>query len=254
MNKTEQLITHLVAHRGDMTRYPENTLLALSNALQLGAHIEFDLQLNATGDFVVIHDDNFKRTAGIDVSVLESRTEDLNSISVHQPNFHLQKYFPQPVPLLDDVLNLLSLYPQVKAFVEIKEESLHYRGVDATMKPLLEKLALYSEQCILISFNFDAIAYTKKHSNLPVGWVLKRYNSIYLKWAKQLQPDYLICNQRKLPFFKQPWSGDWQWMLYDILKPMKAVNYIQQGIVFIETGDIEGMARSLLHPKQARSI
>ena len=255
LSDNSTLISHLVAHRGDMTRYPENTLLALHSALQSGAHIEFDLQMNATGDFVVIHDDNFKRTAGINVSVLESRSEDLSSISVHQPSLFLQNFFPQPVPMLADVLKLLASYPQAKAFVEIKEESLFYRGIDTTMKPLLEQLAPYSQQCVLISFNFNAIAYTKRYSDLSVGWVLKKYNKTHLKWALQLQPDFLICNQHKLLFKQthrqQPWQGDWQWMLYDILDVEKAITYIKQGISLIETGDIQPMVQAL-QQKEAR--
>ena len=239
------ILSKLVAHRGDMTRYPENTLLALSNALQLGAHIEFDLQMNADHDFIVIHDENFKRTADINIHALESRTNDLSSISVHQPDFFLQQYFPQPVPLLEDVLNMLSRYPEAKAFIEIKTESLYYRGVDSTMQPLLKKLKPYTAQCILISFDFDAIAYAKIYSNLSVGWVLKKYNPSYLKWAKQLQPDYLICNQRKIPVDNALWTGNWQWMLYGILDSKKALQYIQQGVSYIETGDIEGIIRSL---------
>ncbi len=239
------ILPNLVAHRGDMTRYPENTLLALTHALQLGANIEFDLQMNADQDFIVIHDANFKRTSGINGSVLESRTKDLNAISVHQPNFYLQQFFPQPAPKLDEVLKLLSHYPEAQAFVEIKKESLSYRGIDTTMKPLLQKLKPYSQQCILISFDFDAIAYAKEYSDLLVGWVLKKYNPSYLKWAKQLQPDYLICNQRKIPRKGKLWAGSWQWMLYDILDSNKALKYTQREIAYIETGDIEGMIKSL---------
>ena len=236
-------LPNLVAHRGDMTHYPENTHLALSNALRLGANIEFDLQMNADQDFVVIHDANFKRTSGIDRLVKESTTNDLNTISVHQPQAFLQRFFPQPVPLLKEILALLPYYPNAKAFVEIKEESLNNSGIDSVMKPLLKILTPYSVQCVLISFNFNAISYTKRYSQLSTGWVLKTYNRASLRYAKQLQPDYLICNYQKIPETLHRLSS--QWMLYDIKDHNEAAFYIEQGVNFIETGDIEGMVKAI---------
>ena len=233
---------NLVAHRGDMTHFPENTMLALENALQLGVrYIEFDLQMNADNDFVVIHDASFKRTSGIDVSVLECFTKDLVSISVHQPDLYLQQFFPQRVPLLDDVMRLLSLYPQAKAFVEIKIESVDYWGADHVMDHLMKKLEPYGDRCILISFDYHIIALAKKKSQLTLGWVVKKYNESHHKWADQLQADFLICNKRKIPSSGELWAGGWHWMLYDINDYDKAIEYTQRGISFIETGDITRM-------------
>jgi len=238
---------NLVAHRGDMTHYPENTMLALENALQLGArYIEFDLQMNADNDFVAIHDASFQRTSGIDVSVLECFTKDLVSISVHQPDLYLQQFFPQRVPLLEDVMKLLSLYPKAKAFIEIKAESIDYWGTDYVMEHLINKLKPYTDSCILISFDYDILALIQKQSQLSLGWVLKKYDESYHKWAKQLQPDFLICNQRKIPLSGQLWAGDWQWMLYDIVDYDKAIKFKKRGITFIETGDITRMMKSVV--------
>ena len=235
---------NLIAHRGDMTHYPENTMLALENALQLGArYIEFDLQMNVDNDFVVIHDDSFQRTSGIDVSVLECFTKDLVSISVHQPDLYLQQFFPQRVPLLEDVMKLLSLYPQAKAFVEIKRESVNYWGADHIIKYLMKKLELYSDRCILISFDYDTLALIQKQSQLTLGWVLEKYDDSHQKQANQLQTDILICDQLMIPSSGELWSGAWQWMLYDIVDYDKAVEYAKRGITFIETGDITRMMK-----------
>ena len=60
----EQRIPALVAQRGYMHTYPENTWLGLEAALKAGAcWIEFDLQMCADGRFVLLHDADFKRTA-----------------------------------------------------------------------------------------------------------------------------------------------------------------------------------------------
>ncbi|MDQ1363614.1 MAG: glycerophosphoryl diester phosphodiesterase, partial [Pseudomonadota bacterium] len=63
-------IPNLVAHRGYMERYPENTLVGLEAALQCGAgYIEFDVQCAADGTLVVIHDTELTRTCGVNGNI-----------------------------------------------------------------------------------------------------------------------------------------------------------------------------------------
>lgn len=245
---------HLVAHRGDMTHYPENTLVALDTVLQLGAcYVEFDLQMNRDGDFIVIHDDNFLRTAGIKQSVLETATAVAKKISVHEPGKYQDRFNPEHPPLLEDVLKLLSKHPKSQAFVEIKQESLKRWGMDKVMHLLLERLKTNHSQCILISYDYGALCYTRKHSKLPIGWVIKKYNDKHLIKAQQLEPDYLICNYRKTPDTTTLWQGRWEWFLYDILQRDIAISFEKRGIKFIETGDITALMKSLPSAKRCKN-
>src|SRR5205085_1804677 len=55
----------VVAHRGDPSASPENTLAAFEDALAAGADaVEFDVRLSADGFPVVIHDAFVDRTTG----------------------------------------------------------------------------------------------------------------------------------------------------------------------------------------------
>ncbi|MEA9987149.1 glycerophosphodiester phosphodiesterase [Subtercola sp. RTI3] len=57
------IATRVIAHRGDSSEAPENTVPSFDAALQAGADaIEVDLQLTADGVVVVIHDDLLDRT------------------------------------------------------------------------------------------------------------------------------------------------------------------------------------------------
>ena len=52
-----------MAHRGNRTLFPENTLAAFTQAFRDGADIlETDLHLSAEGDFICIHDATVDRT------------------------------------------------------------------------------------------------------------------------------------------------------------------------------------------------
>lgn len=244
------MIPRLVAHRGDMRRYPENSLPGLEAALRAGAcAIEFDLQMSADGHLVVVHDSDFQRTAGRPLSVFEADRQALASVSVHEPARFGDTFAPLAVPLLDEVLALLSRCPRASAFVEIKTQSLRHWGVAPVMDALLNSLEPCRRQCVVISFHFDALAYARRHGDVPLGWVIPRFDAHGRQRASALRPDYLIGNYRKIPSAERPWPGDWTWMLYDIDDPALALHYAGQGVELIETGNISAL---LQHPLLAR--
>ena len=52
----------IIAHRGGTTQYPENSLAAIANAINLGVDaIEIDIRLCKDSTSVVCHDDNIDR-------------------------------------------------------------------------------------------------------------------------------------------------------------------------------------------------
>ena len=240
------MIPVLVAHRGYMEKYPENSLSSIEAALEAGAcMIEFDLQMDADGRLMLLHDDNFKRTAGIASGIF--RQQDYVQISVHEPQRLGDAFKPEPVPALEQVLHLLLRYPQATAFVEIKDESLQQWGMERVMDRLLSCLDQAKHQCVIISDNLDALIYAGNQSDYPTGWVIHRYDAAHQKLADRHAPDYLICNYKRIT--GELWPGSWQWMLYDISDPDLALRWADKGAGLIETRDIGGM---LQHPLLVR--
>lgn len=245
-------IPRLVAHRGFMNRYPENTRRGLRAALESGAcYIEFDIQMNADGDFIVIHDDNFKRTAGLEKSVFSTSTSDCMKTSVHEPDRLDEQFYPEPVSRLTDILDLIECFPEATALVEIKVESLQHWGVSRVMDKLLGVIGEHAGHCMVISFADIAIDYTRQKSELETGWVLHKYDQAHYQRALSLQADLLICNYRKIPQGEAPWGDFKRWMLYDISDPELALHYGNQGVELIETADIGGMLENTLLKKMA---
>lgn len=239
-------IPYLVAHRGQMEHYPENTLLSLEAALQCGAtYIEFDVQCSADGKFIIIHDTELERTTGIKGNVFEMSYDELKNIRAHEPERFSLAFFNQHIPSLNDIIRLLQKYPKANAFVEIKEETLNQFGIENIIPTLLKELDIVHNQCTIISFDYDAICYVKNNSDYSTGWVLHKYNEDSRKKSESLKPDYLIINHRKLPENKEPWKNSWHWMVYDITDPELAMHYSSFNIPLIETRDICNM---LEHP------
>ena len=77
-------MNRLIAHRGDMSTYPENSMLAFKSAVEMGfTHVELDIQLSKDLVPIVIHDDNLKRTTGIDKNVRDLTADEINAIYVN---------------------------------------------------------------------------------------------------------------------------------------------------------------------------
>jgi glycerophosphoryl diester phosphodiesterase len=245
-------IPYLVAHRGLMESYPENTLVSLESALLSGAaYIEFDVQCTADGQLVVFHDTELLRTTGIQGNLFEMTYDELKNIRAHEPDRFSLAFFNQHIPLLSDVVQLLQSHPQATAFVEIKEETLKQYGTDQIMPDLLKTLDIIHSQCVIISYDKSAVEYSKNNSDFLTGWILHNYDDINHATAKKLKPDYLIVNHRKIPKNADPWPGSWHWMVYDITDPELALHYASHNIPLIETRDV---SRMLEHPILALNL
>ncbi len=235
-------IPDLVAHRGYMELYPENTLAALEAALQAGAcYIEFDVQMTADKKFIVMHDDNFNRTAGINKNVFNMTLAQARAISVHEPERLGDQFSGTNAPSLEQAIGLIQKYPKARAFVEIKDESLEQWGIEYIVDRLLAAIGPYANQCILISFNSDAIKYATGQSDVLTGWVLTKFDDKHKSMADAICPNYLLCNYRKISDQQKLWTGNWQWLLYDITDPELALNWNERGAGLIETRDVGSM-------------
>jgi glycerophosphoryl diester phosphodiesterase len=245
MSTSLQPTTRLIAHRGNAFEFPENTLPALQSALELGVHrIEFDVHLSADGIPVVMHDDRLNRCAGLDLDALAMRWDELKTISVHEPSRLGERFVGTTIPSLAEVVNLLKQSPKATAFVEIKRASLRRFGTDAVVRRVCEQLQTVANQVVVISFDLDAVLQVKLNYALPIGWVLSEYSAEAKHLAETHSPNFLFCNQDKLPNDHSIlWPGVWRWAIYEVTNLQEANALIARGARLLETMQV----RSLLH-------
>ena len=229
----------IVAHRGDITNFPENSYAGIESALRAGAlFIEFDIQMNADKSLVVIHDTDFKRTANNPAYLFEIGDAETRTLSAHEPHRFGERHNPTQVCYLEEILELISHYPKAQALIEVKRESIWQWGLDFYMKKLMKALKDYEPQSIIISFGLDVLEYTKKHSKLATGFVFYDYQTSNLDIAKALKPEFMICSHTVLPEEKL-WKGSWKWIIYSINNITDATEILNRDHVdMIETDDI----------------
>lgn len=245
-------IPTLIAHRGYSSRYPENTLASFEAALDAGAgYLEFDLQMIADDDFILLHDADLQRSSGVKKSIFSLTSSTVRHFQADYYPVFKSQFSATKIPLLAHVISLFKQFPKAILFIEIKEDCLQEFGVEHVMKALLKRLTDLPNRFYIISFSYEAIAYTKQHSDYQTGYVLHKYDEHHRVRATELAPDLLFCNYRKLPALNSDgllpdhalWPGDWLWGLYLIDNIELALQYANSGITFIETDHIG----SLIH-------
>ena len=109
--------TLIIGHRGASREAPENTLASFRLAFEQGADgIEADFRLTRDGEIVCLHDDSTGRTAGVDLRVEESSSEDLRRLEVG--GWKGERWRGERIPSLKQVL--LALPAGKRLFIELK--------------------------------------------------------------------------------------------------------------------------------------
>lgn len=229
----------LIAHRGDMTTYPENSLLALRKAAELGfSYLELDIQFSKDVTPFVIHDENLVRTTGINKNIYETTTKELLSHSLLSPLDDNESKALLSLATLEKTIEELNNLPEITLFVEIKRQALDYLDLETVANKVLENLEYAKFKFVIISFVKEIIEYIQQKEKYATGWVVRKYDQVNQTIANDMQPDYLFCNVKKVNKPSELWQGSWKWALYDIKNPTFAYELLEQGVDLIETGDI----------------
>jgi len=192
---------------------------------------------------VVFHDDELHRTTGVRARIYQRTAAELAPLRASETQRFGQQFSDEPIPTLDDVLQLLTQWPNATAFVEIKQETVAHFGTEAVARRMMAALAAHQHNCILISFDVGVLQAARNAGMQRIGWVLSKWNNAAHQQAEQLAPDVLFCNCKKISKRKVLWPGVWSWALYDIVDPAVALRWFARGAQLIETWDVVAMLR-----------
>ena len=146
----------VAAHRGSEKRAPENTMEAISLAIEEGAdYVEIDVRLTKDGFVILSHDESLKRTTGVDVKVSDLTYAEILSYDVSGA-FH-DKYGPVRVPTLEHVIDLTR--GKTTLIIELKPNEKDAGIAEATME-IIERKEMVGK-CLIQSFDYDCLKTVK---------------------------------------------------------------------------------------------
>ena len=130
----------------------------------------------------------------------------------------------------------------VTAFVELKQESITFHGLERCVKALCESCDSALNQCIFISFNPDAVKFAQECGFQETGWIVLIYDEVAEKISRELSPEYLFADVEIIPEDDSKlWEGNWEWVVYEITSLELASKLIERGVKLIETKEVGKM-------------
>lgn len=171
----------IIGHRGAAHYEPENTLLSISKAIELGVDaVEIDVHLSKDNELVVIHDETLERTTNGFGKVNETNFSALRNLNAGKG---------EKIPYLQEVINQTK--DKVKLIIELKAQKTEKKVVE-----LIKKNKLH-DKCYVISFWHNMVKKVKtldpniKTGVLFVGHPVKPY-----RLAKDAKADGLFLNYK----------------------------------------------------------
>jgi glycerophosphoryl diester phosphodiesterase len=237
-------LPEIIAHRGNAIEFPENTLQSLASAVELGVrHVEFDVQLTADKVPVVVHDADLVRVGGRPDRVNEMTWADLAETPVGEiARFGNRFAFTYP-PSLAQVIDALTSWEGVTAYVEIKRESLRRFGRETVLQRISQVVKPALDRCVLISFDLPSLRIMRLMTGARIGWVISEYDDAAMKEAQSVAPEFLFANVARLPAGLGALSpGPWAWALYEVRDLRTARQCQSLGARYVETMAVRALS------------
>ena len=160
MLNTDYGVSMIMAHRGYSAQAPENTLPAFQMCLDNRfAAAELDVQMLADGTIVVLHDDNIKRTTGVNKNVWEVTYDEIKNLD--NGSFFDKSFSGTTIPTLDEVLRLAgSGNDKLYLNIEIKRNG-HDDGIVEKVVEIIRNNN-YMDYCDVTSQDYETLEDVRK--------------------------------------------------------------------------------------------
>lgn len=177
------------AHRGASSLAPENTLTAVTKAVEVGADgSEIDVHLTKDGEVVLLHDSSLKRTAGDPGAVWDYTLQELAGFEVGA--WFRDEFRGEPIPTLTQVIGVAKgkILLNIEIKVSSEEPELAQKVVDIIHKEKIRK------KCLITSFDRKSVESVKEiDPRIKTGFI---FSQDYPEDVFEGSWDVLSCNLR----------------------------------------------------------
>ena len=235
----------VLGHRGACADAPENTLAAFRLAMLQGADgVELDVWRCATGEVVVIHDEDARRTAGAPLQISAAPLAELRALDAGA--WKGAAFAGERIPLLAEVLEAL---PAAVVNVELKSRG-RDPGLAAAVATIIRE-ARAERRVVVSSFDYRLVAaFRSAAPELPVGLLFEGGHPWRLRTAlatarlrpASLHPDRALVTPRRAARWRVRGLAVAAWTVDD---PAEVARLARAGVTALIT-NAPGRTRALL--------
>ncbi|WPC44358.1 glycerophosphodiester phosphodiesterase [Clostridium sp. JS66] len=168
-NTLEVQNVKVIAHRGQCSGEPENSLKAIQSSIKYKVnYAEIDVQETEDGVVVLMHDRNLKRLTGLNKNVDQLTFNEIEKLNIGSP-FH--KKDVERIPTLDEVIKKCNR--KLDLIIEIKP----YGNTEDLTNKVVKIIDVnnYVSQCKVHSVSYKILLDIKKlNPNIQTGYIVSR--------------------------------------------------------------------------------
>lgn len=214
-NNLEPNKSLICGHRGASGHAPENTLAAFREAQEAGADwLEFDVQLSADDEIIILHDDTLKRTTNLGQDLPPSRYSLSELKKLDAGGWFGPGFAGEPIPTLDEVLEEFGGKMGLNIELKSKPGAEADNGLEAKVAEKLARHNLFEIEKVIVS-SFDAfrlMALHKLNEQIPIGLLYHSrqyprnfdiFQLIPLTGARAIHPNFQLIDQNLMKRARQ---------------------------------------------------
>ncbi len=236
----------ITAHRGSSLRAPENSLSALSAAIEDGAHIaEIDVQEAADGVIVVIHDTDLRRIAGDPRGIWEVSSAELATLDAG--SWFGPGFADETIPTLQQAIRLAQ--GRMHLNIELKFNGHDQRLVERVVE--IVRREGFVGEAVITSLDYRALQDVRAITTaIPVGFIV----ASTVSRITRLDVDVLAIDRRRATpsFIRATQRAGKEVHVWTVNNRAAMQRFIELGVDNIRTDD-PAMLRDLLAERAALS-
>lgn len=204
----------IIGHRGARGEAPENTLAGFQYIHALGIRaVEFDVRQLKDDELIIMHDDNFLRTTGIDQALYDLNSTELEAYN--QANIWMD-WDTQITPTLTQTLNIIHDFEHIE--VEVKAVATKIEA-EKIVLALQKQLQGFEQTTVITSFDLKIHqALEQQKSSFKRGLLIEedirelaieqalQLGCCQIGWMNQLATDEMIQATQKAGLSMSVWT------------------------------------------------
>ena len=234
----------IIGHRGACGYAPENTLVSIQTAHDMGVEwVELDVKLTADDVPIICHDDNLLRTTGMDADVKDVPYSALRELDAG--SWFADSFVGEQIPTLEDAVELIT---ELGMGLNLELKPCPGREVETAQIALDHMTRMWDDHNNILVSSFSEIELETAADMLGGDWAIGYlFNETPENWkdmAKHLNATTININGNhddlKREFIEDIIDEGYGILAYTINNPMRARELITWGVdgVFTDEPDV----------------